>query len=152
MTTPAPAQSNSKSLTNKTMIKKSLITLSLIAILASFGCGPTPELEEDRPENIANILEAHPDVHIPSDTTWERTLYSGSVEQHELSTPLSLEEFFETLKSKMNENEWELYEESDNSIRFKKNDLMASYNIKSQASSESSTSYTLFIEPIEFFE
>lgn len=146
MITPQQAQSNSKSLTINKMFKKSLAALALILTLAAFGCSTTTP-EEEVPENIENILAAHPNVYIPANTEWERTLYSGPVEQHELLTLLPQDEFMDDVRVAM--IDWELVSDVKNGLQFTNEELRVSYNIS--PSEESVTNYTLFIEPVDLF-
>lgn len=130
---------------------KFLITTCLILILCSCT---TPEVDNTPDtsiydQEVAAILEVHPDIFLPETTTWDRTLYSGPVEQHELSVPLDLDDFFEETQSSMEENGWAFLEESTNSIRFTKDDLKVSYNI---VECTDVCDFILFVEPKDLFD
>lgn len=135
------------------MIKKLLTFLTVLALLIATGCSAETIIPKETPEDpeIATIMEAHPDVYLPLDTNWGRTLYSGQVEQHELTIPEGKTLFLANTKAFMEENEWTLIEEGENVLRFTKGDFRATYSLKA-SSDELETDLTLFIEPLSLFE
>jgi len=127
---------------------KNIATLIIISALFLAGCGSNSQADTTEVETlvftdtkVASIIEQHPDIYLPTDTTWERTLYSGPIEQHELIVLLSAED----VKSEMDENGWTLAEEKANTLRFTKDDLMTTYSFQDD-------DLTLFIEPADLFD
>ncbi|MBU1019467.1 MAG: hypothetical protein ABII07_02835 [Patescibacteria group bacterium] len=130
-------------------MNKKLITISLILILvATTACNHPKESAPEPPSpEISSIMKNHPDIYIPADTAWNRTLYSGEIEQHELSAPCSAAEFFQNTKTAMEEYEWTLKEENLHVLRFTKSSILVSYSIKNNLVNYPQTELVLFIEP-----
>ncbi len=122
-------------------MKKLQLLLPLLLLLASCSTSTTTTTSAPVAPEITSILEQHPDVYIQEDAVWERTLYSGTTEQHEFATELNSEE----TKAKMRYYNWVLEEDAANVIRFTKGDLRVSYTTKT-------TGFVLFIEPKDLYD
>ncbi|MFA6528356.1 MAG: hypothetical protein WCT46_02340 [Candidatus Gracilibacteria bacterium] len=134
------------------MIKKLLtIILAILTLSALAGC-QSEVIEKTatyQDEQIASISALHPDIYMPTDTTWTRSIYSGEVEQYELASTKDPAVFGEEAKSFMTNSGWELYEEkNDNNLllRFKKGDWLVAYSLQVNGS------LTLFVEPKSLYE
>ena len=135
------------------MYKKLIATVSTLAFLtlATTGCfsNEADGAIEYTDENIASIAELHPDIYISSDISWERSSFSGPVEQYDLwLNTTDQATFAENAKTFMAENGWAITEDSTSPIvlRFTKGEWLITYAI--QASGKTA----LFVEPISLYE
>lgn len=114
------------------------------------GC--TEQMEEEKitytSENITAIAELHPDIYLSTDIAWERSSFSGLVEQYDLLLNSDKEIFAQNTKTFMAENGWTITEDSTSPIvlRFTKNDWLITYIIQDP------NKMTLFVEPTSLYE
>ncbi len=118
----------------------SILLLSIILIGCTGNLPPAP-LPEDR--DAAEVVENHPDLYLPADVDWTRTLYSGPIEQHQF-TYTSEEDLITNTLAYMTEYGWELTEQDFNVMRFTKEETMTTYTYNENR-------LTIFIEPANLF-
>ncbi len=118
-----------------------ILLLSIVLIGCSDKLPPAP-IPEDR--DAAEIIENHPDIYLPADVDWTRTLYSGPIEQHQFDYVNKADLITNTL-AYMEEYGWELTEQDFNVMRFVKEDIMATYTYNDDM-------LTLFLEPADLFD